>query len=86
MQERFEWFNADGDGNNNADNKKKLIFQHFGRALKGMPQRKWAKIIKNHHIFTLSTFRDKAQRLIWEIFGDDAYKEQQSTNLSNQLL
>ena len=40
MQERFEWFNADGDGNNNADNKKKLIFQHFGRALKGMPQRK----------------------------------------------
>ena len=43
MQERFKWFNADGDGDNNANNKKKLIFQHFGRALKGMPQRKWVK-------------------------------------------
>ena len=39
MQERSEWFIADDDGNNNFDNKKKLIFQHFGRTLKGMPQR-----------------------------------------------
>ena len=48
----FEWFAADDDGNNNADNKKTLIFQHVGRTLKGMPQRKWAKITKNHHNFT----------------------------------
>ena len=73
MQERFEWFS---DGNDNAESKKKLIFQHFGRALKGMPQRKWSKIMKNHHTFTLNAFRDKAQRLISEIFGDDAYEEQ----------
>ena len=39
MQEHSEWFSADGDGNNSANNKKKLIFQHFGRVLKGMPQR-----------------------------------------------
>ena len=72
MQERFEWFN---DGNDDAESKKKLIFQHFGRALKGMPQRKWSKIIRNHHTFTLNAFRDKTQRLILEIFGDDAYEE-----------
>ena len=29
-QERFEWFSDDND---NAESKKKLIFQHFGRAL-----------------------------------------------------
>ena len=73
MQERFEWFS---DDNNNADSKKRLIFQHFGRALKGIPQRKWSKIIKNHHTFTLNAFRDKAQHLILEIFDDDAYEEQ----------
>ena len=70
---------GEGDGNNDAAaaaNKKKLIFQHFGRALKGMPQRKWAKITKNHHNYTLVAFRDKAQRLIWEIFGDVTYEEQ----------
>ena len=48
MQERFEWFVKGGVNNNDVDKKEKLIFQHFGRALKGMPQRKWAKIIKNH--------------------------------------
>ena len=71
MQERFEWFSADGDGNNYANNKKKPIFQLFGRALKGVPQRKWTKIIINQLNFTLNAFRNKAQRLIWEIFGDD---------------
>ena len=76
MQERFEWFVDDGDGNNDADTKKKLIFQHFGRALKGMPQRKWAKIIKNHHNYTLNSFRDKAERLISEGLGEEAYEEQ----------
>ena len=54
----------------------RLIFQHFGRALKGMPQRKWAKIIKNHHNFTLVSFRDKAERLILEDLGEEAYEEQ----------
>ena len=53
IQERFEWFAA-GDGNNDTDNTKKLIFQHFGRALKGVPQRKWTKITKNHHNYTYS--------------------------------
>ena len=50
MADRFEWF--DGDDANKA----KLIFQHFGRALKGMPQRKWAKVIRNHHTYTLPSF------------------------------
>ena len=72
MQERFEWF----DGNNNAGNKAKLIFQHFGRALKGMPQCKWAKVIKNHHTYTLASFRQKAQLFFHEVFGDDIYEEQ----------
>ena len=71
MAERFEWF--DGD---DAGNKAKLIFQHFGRALKGMPQRKWAKVIRNHHTYTLPSFRSKAQLFFHEIFGEDVYEEQ----------
>ena len=51
MANCFEWFDSD-----KAANKAKLIFQHFGRALKGMPQRKWAKVIKNHHNYTLASF------------------------------
>ena len=54
IQGRFEWFAA-GDGNNDADNKKKLIFQHFGRALKGMFQCNWAKITKNNHNLPFET-------------------------------
>ena len=75
MQQQFEWFAA-GEGNNNAANKLKLIFQHFRRDLKGMPQRKWSKIIKNCHNYTLASFQEKPQRFIWEIFGDDTYEEQ----------
>ena len=30
MAERFEWFVDDGDGNNNANNKKRLIFSTLG--------------------------------------------------------
>ena len=56
MQEHFEWFVESGVDNDDADKKKKLIFQNFGRALKGLPQRKRAKIIKNHHIYTLNSF------------------------------
>ena len=73
MQKRFKWFAA-GDGNNNTNNKKKLIFQHFGRALKGMPQRKWAKIIRNHHNYILTAFREKAQCFIWKICGNNTYE------------
>ena len=47
-------------GNNNADNKKK---------------QKFSNISGHHNNFTLNAFQDKAQRLIWEIFGDDAYEE-----------
>ena len=76
MTERFEWFVDDSDGDNNANNKKRLIFQHFGRALKGLPQRKWTKIMRNHHNFTLVSFRDKAERLISDDLGEEAYEEQ----------
>ena len=76
MQERFEWFVEGGVNNNDADKKKKFIFQHFGRALKGLPKRKWAKIIKNHHTYTLNSFRDKAERFILEILGEEACEEQ----------
>ena len=76
MQERFEWF-TEGDDNTNVANKRKLISQHFGRALKRMPQRKWAYISnQNRCKYTLVAFREKAQRLIWDIFGDDTFEEQ----------
>ena len=73
MTKRFEWFKA-VKGNSNV--KVKLIFQHFGRVLKGMPRRKRAKLMRNHHNWMSAAFRDKAQRFIWEVFGDDVYEEQ----------
>lgn len=73
MAEHFKWFDAI-NGNQNA--KAKLIFQNVGRALKGRPQRKWAKLMKNHHNFTSAAFRDKAQRFIWKVFGEDIYDDQ----------
>ena len=76
MQERFEWFVQGGVNDEDADKKKRLIFQHFGRALKGLPQRKWAKRIKNCHTYTLNSFRDKGERLFSEVLGQEAYKEQ----------
>ena len=65
---RFKFF-AKADGNNDADKKKKLIFQHFGRALKEIPQCKRAKIKKNHHNYTLNAFRDKAEQLLWDFLA-----------------
>ena len=37
MQERFGWFVEGGVNDDDAANTKKLIFQHFGRALKALP-------------------------------------------------
>ena len=46
MAESFEWLEtAEAEGNANNNNAKaKLVIQHFGRALKVMPQKKWAKL------------------------------------------
>ena len=76
IKERFEWFVEGGVNNYDADKKKKLIFQHLGGALKGFPKHKLAKIIKNHHTYTLNSFRDKAEQFFLEILGEEAYEGQ----------
>ena len=75
MQERFGWFVEGGVNDNDGDKKKRLISQNFGRILKGLPQHKWAKIIKNRQTYRLISFRDKAERLLLEILGEEAYEE-----------
>ena len=40
MQERFEWLVEGSVNDDDANKKKTLIFQHFRRPLKGLPQRK----------------------------------------------
>ena len=41
-----------------------------------MFQRKWMKITKKHHIYTLNSFWDEAEQLLSEILDKEAYKEQ----------
>ena len=53
MGERFDWF---VDVKNKPNPKARLTFQHFGRALKAVPHRKWAKLIKNQRKFTKAGF------------------------------
>jgi hypothetical protein len=59
------------------DNEKgKLLFQHFGRAMKGEPLRKWSKLTKNQRVYTLLAFKEKFSDLIEDLFGEDVYDDQ----------
>ena len=56
MGKRFQWFEKD-KGNHNP--KVQLVFQHFGRALKTIPQRAWAKLTRNYRNLLRAEFRNK---------------------------
>ena len=44
MADHFEWFDA-VEGNNSAKAKQNsYVFEHFGRALQRIPQKKWATL------------------------------------------
>jgi hypothetical protein len=53
-----------------------LLFQQFGRAMKGEPLQKWSKLTKNQRAFTLLAFEDIIYDLIDDIFGEDVYDDQ----------
>ncbi len=67
LNNRYEWID---------NSKGQLLFQHFGRSLKGEPLRKWNKIAKNNRTFTENSFKDKFFELVEECIGEDAYQDQ----------
>ena len=48
LKDRYDWKEA----------KIKLMFQHFGRALKGEPLRKWTRLTNSQRTFTADAFRN----------------------------
>jgi len=67
IERRYGWID---------ENKGKLLFQHFGRSLKGEPLRRWEKATKNLRTFTLATFKSSWNELVEEEFGEEAYDDQ----------
>ena len=49
LKDRYDWKEA----------KIKLMFQHFGRALKGEPLRKWTRLTNSQRTFTADAFKNK---------------------------
>ena len=79
---RYKWFTTT-DGNQNP--KAQLAYQHFGRALKGMNQRKWSKLVTNQRNFSKADFRDKAQKFINKVFGKDIFDDQKDYLLTTKI-
>ncbi len=78
---RYDW---------KEEEKEKLYYQNFGRALKGEPSKKWEGLIETVRNKTFDNFKNKVMELAEEITGEDVHKDQikyltdtpQSTNLT----
>ena len=78
----YKWFTTT---NWNQNPKAQLAFQHFGRALKGMHQCKWSKLVTNQRNFSRADFRDKAQKFINKVFGKDVFDDQKDYLLTTKM-
>ena len=79
----YLWFTTTEE---NQNPKTQLRLQHFGRALKGMHQRKWAKLATNQHNYSRTDFRDKAQKFVNKVFGEDVFDDQKDYLLTMKCL
>ena len=84
MQERFDLFIESSVDNDDADRKKKLIFQYFGRALKGMSQRKWTKKSRNTTFTRLTHFETRRNDSFQRFLAKEHTNNNTSTYVKQQ--